>query len=190
MRSPPPPINELEHLAVVDLFHSMNAVKEDRFQRLVDMAKSVFDVDICLITLLDAERQWFKACVGLQIPGTERSVSFCGHAIQDDAIFVVEDALADPRFRDNPLVTGPPFIRFYAGAPLVIAEEVRIGTLCVIHTDRRTFSETDACTLRQFADIARDELLRRPAPTPREVSSERQKLGLDGWLQWLKQRIS
>lgn len=108
---------------------------EECFDRITRTAKRIFDTPIALLTLVDEEHQWFKSCMGLQIRQTPRDISFCGHAILGDQPFVVEDARADPRFADNPLVTGEPGIRFYAGRPVRNHENRVVGTLCII--DRR-----------------------------------------------------
>ena len=125
----------------------------------------MFNVPICLITLVDVERQWFKACVGLDISETGRDEAFCAHAILPKAPspFVVLDALADSRFAGNPLVTGDPFIRFYAGAPLVVGE-FKLGTICAIDTKPRdAFSDEEARMLKLLAKQVTDGLESRLA---------------------------
>jgi GAF domain-containing protein len=105
---------------------------EAQFDLIVRQAARSFDTPIALVSLIDENRQWFKAKVGLEMRETPRSMSFCTHAIRNEAVMVVEDARLDDRFADNPLVTGDPNIRFYAGAPLKTSCGRRIGTLCVI----------------------------------------------------------
>jgi GAF domain-containing protein len=186
MQPAPVLANEQERLAVLRALDVMDPLKEARFQRLASMARTMCDADIGLITLLDETQQWFKACMGLSIPGTERSISFCGHAIASDQdVFEVPDALADDRFADNPLVTGPPFIRFYAGAPIRITPDIRLGTLCVIHTRDVYLTQAQKDCLRSLADVARDEFLRPAAPAPRELQAEKERRGLQDWLRWL-----
>jgi GAF domain-containing protein len=127
-----PRITRLRELMVLD------SAPEPLFDSIVQLASEVCGAPIALVSLVDAERQWFKANVGL--PGvneTPRDVAFCAHAIEDDALFEVPDAARDPRFRANPLVIGAPDIRFYAGAPLVLPGGERIGTLCVIDRQAR-----------------------------------------------------
>lgn len=158
------PRNEDERLAVLHALDLLDKPKEKRFERITSIASKTFAVPIALITLLDAEQQFFKACVGLDIPGTARSISFCGHAILQPDILQVEDARKDPRFADNPLVTGPPHIRFYAGAPIQVSADIRLGTLCLIDTRPRNLSAQQQQMLRSLAVVARDELLRAPAP--------------------------
>ncbi len=121
------------------------------FDALVQAAATVFDCPIALVSLIEEKEQWFKACHGLDIDGTERGISFCQHAILSETVFVVPDALADDRFRDNPLVTGEPHIRFYAGCPLSIDGHHRLGTLCVIGRTPRVPTETQLEQLRRLA---------------------------------------
>ena len=134
---------------------------EERFDRIVAMAAAYFKVPIALISLVDNDRQWFKSCIGLQVCETPRSSAFCDHAIGLDphSIMVVEDALNDARFCDNPLVLGAPFIRFYAGAVLTTADGYNLGSLCVIDTmPRPPLSKVDMHYLRSLADMVIDQL--------------------------------
>lgn len=124
---------------------------EDRFDRITRTAARLFDVPVALVSLVDSNRQWFKSRYGLDVTSTTRDVSFCGHAIASDEVFVVPDALVDERFSDNPLVTGPPHIRFYAGHPLQSRSGYRVGTLCLIDHRPRHFDEADR---QGLADLA------------------------------------
>ncbi len=135
----------LAELAILD------TPAEDEFDDLVLLASEVCATPISLVSLLDTERQWFKASVGLGATETPISSSFCNHAVEQEGVFVVEDATKDPRFDNNPLVTGDPHIRFYAGMPLYSTDNVAIGTLCVIDTVPRTFSPHQARTLNILA---------------------------------------
>lgn len=140
----------------------LDSPPEPVFDRIAALASSVCGTPIALMSLIDAERQWFKANVGL--PGvneTPRDVAFCAHAIASDTLFEVPDASCDPRFADNPLVTGEPDIRFYAGAPLILPGGERIGTLCVIDREARTLTPEQAEMLRSLAAIATQTLLMR-----------------------------
>ena len=116
------------------------------------------NVPIALLTLVDGQRQWFKSRVGLEATETPRDISFCGHAIMKNDLFVVEDASSDPRFADNPLVTGEPHIRFYAGAPLSSPSGHHIGTLCVIDTVPRTLGPVELSILDALRRLANETL--------------------------------
>lgn len=131
---------------------------EERFDRIVQFAAEEFDMPIVLVSLVDRDRQWFKSRVGLQACETARDISFCGHAIAQPDILVVEDAADDLRFTDNPLVTAAPFIRFYAGAPLLLASGHAVGTLCLIDTVPRAFDALDRSILGCLRQLVVDEL--------------------------------
>jgi diguanylate cyclase (GGDEF)-like protein len=122
------------------------------------MAQRLFNVPIALVSLVDENRQWFKSCIGLTAKETSRDVSFCGHAILDDQIFIIPDTAEDERFADNPLVINEPHIRFYAGCPLRFTDGSRLGTLCIIDTKPRNLSNDDIETLKDLASTAEREL--------------------------------
>lgn len=113
---------------------------------------------MALVSLVDENRQWFKSCSGLRVRETPRSLSFCGHAILGDDIFIVPDALADERFADNPLVVKEPHIRFYAGCPLSAPDGRKLGTLCIIDHRPRTLDDEDRGLLGDLAAIVESEL--------------------------------
>ncbi len=115
---------------------------EKDYEQFVAVAAAIADTPIALLTLLDAKRQWFKAKTGLNVSETPRNVSFCGHAILlEDGGLIVDDARLDPRFSDNPLVSGDPHIRFYAGVPIRLGSQAMpIGTICVIDQEPRTLA--------------------------------------------------
>lgn len=113
---------------------------------------------IATISLVDADRQWFKGMCGLAVTETSRRVSFCGHAIHEQGVFYIPDALEDPRFSDNPLVTGEPRIRFYAGCPIYVPGNLAIGTLCVIDRRPRRLDTEQLLRLRDLADCLQREL--------------------------------
>jgi signal transduction histidine kinase len=129
----------------------LDTPREERFDRIVRAAARMFGVPVALVSLLDESRQWFKARVGLAAPETPRDVSFCGHAILGANTFVVPDAWKDPRFHDNPLVLGAPFVRFYAGHPVRAPDGSRVGTLCLLDTVPRDFSDADRAALADLA---------------------------------------
>lgn len=160
MQPAPLPDNEAERLAALRQLLLLDTAPEERFNMIVDYAASEFEVPICLMTLLDHERQWFKARVGMDACSTGRDISFCGHAILESDIMVIDDAAADPRFSDNPLVTSAPFIRFYAGAPLVLPNGYAIGTLCLIDSAPRSFGEAELGMLSSMRDMLVREIVR------------------------------
>ncbi|MFH7586538.1 PAS domain-containing protein [Oceanimonas smirnovii] len=158
MKTPPLPFNELQRLQALLNTGLLDTPAEARFDRLTRITQHMFKVDIALVSLVDDSRQWFKSAQGLDVCETGRDISFCGHAILDHSVLVVNNALEDERFADNPLVTGAPHIRFYAGAPLHTTEGYRIGTLCVIDSQPRQFSLEEQKLLRELADCV-EELL-------------------------------
>jgi GAF domain-containing protein len=160
MLAAPLPANEAERLAALYALLILDTPPEQRFDKIVAFAASEFDVPIVLLTLVDRERQWFKANVGLPACETGRDISFCGHAILKPEIMVVPDALEDERFADNPLVTGDPGIRFYAGAPLVLPSGAALGTLCLIDRQPRTLDAMELGILATLRDLAVLELSR------------------------------
>ncbi|RYZ78061.1 MAG: GAF domain-containing protein, partial [Proteobacteria bacterium] len=127
-------------LHILREYQILDTSPEIAFERLTSLAARIFKVPIALISLVDADRQWFKSCFGMDVRQTDRQLSFCAHAILSDEVMVVPDAATDPRFSNNALVTGPPHIRFYAGAPLKTSEGQNLGSLCVIDTKPREFS--------------------------------------------------
>ena len=158
MKEPDKPANEKERLGSLRSLEILDTGAEERFDRITRMAARLFDVPIALISLVDENRQWFKSRVGLDACETGRDISFCGHAILGNETFVIENALQDERFRDNPLVTGAPEIRFYAGVPLRYLNGNKLGTLCIIDRKPRTLSDEDLTALRDLADMAEGEL--------------------------------
>ena len=158
MIKPPLPDNETERLALLHALLLLDTPPEQRLDKIVEFAASEFDVPICLISLVDRDRQWFKARVGVDVCETPRDVSFCAHALGGNEILLVPDALLDPRFHDNPLVSGPPHIRFYAGAPLACRDGLVIGTLCLIDTRPRTLDTVEQAILNSLRDLAVLEL--------------------------------
>ena len=158
MLSPPLPANEAPRLQALRVRGLLDSPPEERFDRLTRMACRLFDVPIALVSLIDAERQWFKSRQGLDVCETARDISFCGHAILASDLFVVPDAAADARFADNPLVQGAPHIRFYAGCPLRHQNGSKLGTLCIVDSRPRTLGADDLTDLRYLAEMAEREL--------------------------------
>jgi len=158
MKTPDFPANEKERLKTLRSIDILDTDPEERFDRLTRMAKRVFGVSIALVSMVDENRQWFKSRTGLDASETGRDISFCGHAILGSDVFVIEDALEDERFADNPLVTGPPNIRFYAGVPLRYLNGSKLGTLCIIDQQPRSLDEDDLDMLRDLAEMAESEL--------------------------------
>lgn len=156
---PPPPLpDETARLEALRGLSILDTPPEPRFDRITRLAAAIFGVPVALVSLVDAGRQWFKSRIGLDASETSRDISFCGHAIATPDILVVEDADRDRRFVDNPLVTGEPRIRFYAGCPLTAANGQRLGTLCIIDRRPRTLDAGQRAALRDLAAIAENEL--------------------------------
>ncbi len=151
-------MDERERKAALDRTGLLDTAPEERFDRLTRMACKAFRVPIALVSLVDSNRQWFKSCQGLSVSETPRDISFCGHTILESGPLVIEDTFGDDRFRDNPLVTEPPNIRFYAGAPLHTREGHRLGTLCLIDREPRHFDENDRALLLELADFVEREI--------------------------------
>jgi PAS domain S-box-containing protein len=150
--------NETERLREVRRYAVLDTPHEEAFDRITRMAARLLNVPIATVTLIDETRQWFKSAVGLENRETSRDVSFCAHAILDDAMMTVPDAQRDPRFSDNVLVTGEPHIRAYAGVPLKSSNGFNLGTLCAIDTVARTFSADEQKILQDLAAMVTDEL--------------------------------
>ncbi|TFW22809.1 GAF domain-containing protein [Duganella callida] len=162
MLAAPIPDYDSERLTILREMLILDTPPEQRFDRIVQFASREFLMPTVLISLVDQNRQWFKARVGLDVCETARDISFCGHAIVQPDIFVVEDARADARFADNPLVTQPPYIVFYAGAPLAMPSGFVIGTLCLIDYKPRTLDATELAILVSLRDLLVEELLAPP----------------------------
>jgi diguanylate cyclase (GGDEF)-like protein len=158
LKKPDFPSNEASRLETLHALNILDTPPEERFDRLTRLARRMFHVPIALVTLIDANRQWFKSSAGLEARETPRDISFCGHAILEDGIMMVPNALADSRFADNPQVTGEPHVRFYAGCPLQAPNGARLGTLCIIDRKSRVLDTEDLTALRDLAAIAEDEL--------------------------------
>lgn len=154
---------EAERLEALRKYQILDTEPEMAYDDLALLASHICETPMAAITMVDADRQWFKARVGLSVPETPRSISFCTHAIEQRGIYVVPDALADATLRDNPQVTGDPHIRFYAGAPLIAREGHALGTLCVVdHKPRQlTPAQSEALSALRRQVEAQLELRRR-----------------------------
>ena len=145
--------NENARLAALDFLQILGTPRTPDFDSIVAMAAQVFSCPIGLVSLVAADKQWFKAEIGLGVSETPREVSFCNYTILETDLMIVEDATKDDRFRNNELVTGRPSIRFYAGVPINFGDGYKIGSLCVIDTVPRTFSEGEVSMLRYLGRI-------------------------------------
>ncbi len=159
MLQPSSPANEEARLRSLRSLEILDTAPEERFDRITRLASLAFNVPISLVSLVDVDRQWFKSRHGLDASETGRDISFCGHAILSDDQLVVEDALNDSRFHDNPLVVGEPYIRFYAGTPLRDEAGHKLGTLCLIDRVPHTFTADHRALLREFGEMAQTELI-------------------------------
>lgn len=160
MIEPPIPEDETRRLSALRALRLLDTPAEERFDRITRTARRLFGVPIALISLVDHDRQWFKSCQGLGINETQRSISFCAHAILQSAPLVVADAAADARFHDNPVVIRDPNVRFYAGCPIHSPDGAKLGTLCVIGREPRTLTLDEVCALQDLAAWAESELFR------------------------------
>lgn len=159
MIPPPFPADEAERLEVLRSLELLDTPAEERFDRMTRIACALFQVPIALVSLIDEDRQWLKSCSGLEgVTQTSRDISFCGHAILGDEVFVIENALEDERFFDNPLVTDAPYIRFYAGCPLLAPNGHKLGTLCIIDREARKFDTEQRQNLRDLASVVEREI--------------------------------
>lgn len=155
------PDNEEERLSALFDLDILDTDAEEVFDRITLMAARLLAVPIVLVSLIDRDRQWFKSRIGLDATETHRDFAFCSHAMLSDEIMHVPNAPDDPRFAANPLVTGPPGIRFYAGAPLTLRDGIRLGTLCAIDIKPRELTKEQSELLRDLAAVVVDELVLR-----------------------------
>ena len=160
MLKPPIPANEPQRLAALHSLNTLYTPAEERFDRITRLASRLLDMPISLVSLVADKRQWFKSAQGLDVTETSREVSFCAHAVAADEPLVIENTLHDQRFDDNPLVTGAPNVRFYAGYPLHTSEGHCVGTLCVIDRKPRTFTPDQREILQDLAALVESELER------------------------------
>ena len=156
MKKLPIPDNEQERLQALKSYEILNTLEEDEFDRITRLASLICDTPISLVSLVDEKRQWFKSSYGLGIKQTPRELAFCGYTIAGHGPLMVEDATKDDRFVDNDLVTGNPYLRFYAGYPLIDADGFALGTLCVLDRVPRQLTANQQESLKLLADEVMD----------------------------------
>ncbi|GAB2685129.1 hypothetical protein GCM10027037_03220 [Mucilaginibacter koreensis] len=168
------PDQEKKRLAALRSYHILDTATEQDYEELTELAAVICQTPIALISLVDANRQWFKSSKGLDVSETDRAYSFCAHAIQvPDEIMQIEDANKDDRFKSNPLVTGDPHITFYAGVPLVDQEGHALGSLCVIDQQTRALTESQQNALRLLAKQVIKKIELRKQLTDSQYTSKR-----------------
>jgi GAF domain-containing protein len=152
------PNNEAERLFILRTLNLLDTPLEERFDRITRILSNALEMPITALSLIDDVRQWFKSSQGLNVCETSRGNAFCAHAILHSDLMQVPDALQDPRFHDNPLVTSAPHIRFYAGQPIIIRKLFHIGTLCAIDTKPRELTEAQKNIMSDLARIVESEI--------------------------------
>ncbi|RYZ93247.1 MAG: sensor domain-containing phosphodiesterase [Proteobacteria bacterium] len=150
--------DERGRLAAVQATRMLDTPASERFDRLTRLVSRFFKVDIALISLMDADRQWFKSRIGMPLSETPRAIAFCDLTIQKNRVLVIEDAKNHVNFYNNPLVVGEPFITFYAGVPLIMPSGHAIGTLCIAHHESRQFDADDCAQLEDFSELVMSEI--------------------------------
>lgn len=159
MQIPVQPENEVQRLAHLKALKILDTAPEERLDNITQLAAAIFAKPVSLISLVDEDRQWFKARCGMELQQTDREVSICAHVVAENTSLIVEDTLKDPRFADNPLVQDEyKPIRFYAGAPITTSEGYVLGSLCVIDHVPGSFSEDQLAQLKRLARVVEDEI--------------------------------
>ena len=177
----PPDSSEVARLAALHQYNILDTAPEQDYDDFTRLASMICDTPVSLISLIDSDRQWFKSNIGFHLPETTREVSFCARAIHDTDLYTVPDALKNAEFADNPLVTGSPHIRFYAGAPLVTPEGQAIGTLCVIDNEPRELTQKQKDALQALARQVMAQLELRRSVSELESVTEEQRRTLPGF---------
>lgn len=152
-------IDEATRQHALESLYILDTPPEERFDMITRLTQRLFGVETCTISLIDGDRQWFKSRIGIDDAETPRNVAFCDYTIRQFDAMVVPDAREDDRFKDNPLVTGDPNIRFYAGYPLEIGDHQAIGTLCIFDPKPRVLTDAEKGLLKELALCVQNELL-------------------------------
>ncbi len=176
--------NEASRLQTLEIYKILDTSAEQAFDDLTRLAAIICEVPIALISLVDDKRQWFKSNYGLDVKETAKEVSFCAHAIQQTDLFEVQDTTLDGRFSENPIVTGDPSIRFYAGAPLVVANGHALGTLCVLDRKPKELTKQQAEAMRVLGQAVVTQLELRKAIE--DITSLEQVLPMCAWCRNIK----
>lgn len=154
----PIPVTDAQRLASLRALEILDTPSEERFDNIVRLVADLFEAPISYISLVDENRQWLKSRIGLDFCESDRSSSFCGHAILEKEALVIPDTLKDARFHDNPMVTGAPFARFYVGQPLTAPDGHTIGTLCLMDQKPREFTARDRQVMKDIAKLVEREV--------------------------------
>jgi diguanylate cyclase (GGDEF)-like protein len=174
----PVPENEEQRLQVVQSLGLLDTPPEERFDRYTRFARQLLGVPIAFVSIIGEDIQWFKSAQGFAAKQSSRDLSFCTHTIVEDEMMVVEDAFKDPRFAENPFVTGPPHIRFYAGVKLHVQDNICIGTLCVADIKARYPSDDVLNHLKALAKLLEDEFRTHAQSTTDSLSGLSNRRGL------------
>lgn len=178
MRKAVIPSNEQQRIESLRSLNILDTPQEERFDRITRHISHLLNMPIALVSLIDVNRQWFKSCIGLDTNETSREISFCGHAILSSDIFVIEDALLDERFVNNPLVTGRESLRFYAGCPIRHSNGHILGTLCILDYEPRKLNQHELTLLKEAALLVELELAQESSD---EIDSETGLSNLKGF---------
>jgi len=158
MLKPDPKVDETLRLQALNALKILNTPQEERFDRITKLAQRLLDVPVALFSLVEENRIWFKSRQGLESSEMPRHGALCDYALQCETVFVVEDATKDARFRDNPVVTDAPGVRFYAGCPVSAPNGSRLGTLCILDTEPRQIAPQDSDSMKELGRMIEDEL--------------------------------
>lgn len=179
MLKAPIPHDDAARVAALDACGALHSGREERFDRYTRLAQRMFNVPVALISLVHRDKQYLKSVQGLDLTETPRDISICGHALLSDEVFTVEDTLRDPRFADNPLVTGEPRIRFYAGCPLLSSDGYRLGSFCIIDKAPRKWTQADAEALADMGALVSAELSQLRLSTIDELTGVSNRRGFN-----------